>query len=80
MTSATNTAGLEKPAHMSDELFEVWRKIAPGPDYAPYRIASAEARARSAMLILTPEPGDKPLTDREKTARQCIAALQGQPK
>lgn len=96
--SNANTSGLvEKPEHMSDALFEVWRKIKPGPDYAPYRIeaaedaaASAERRATaaearadrlaqgitSAKLILTPEPGDKLLTEREKTARKFLAALQ----
>lgn len=48
---------------------------------------AAEARAdrladgiTAAMLILTPEPGDKSLTEREKTARQLLAALQDQPK
>lgn len=54
MTSNANTSGLDqKPPHMSDELFEVWRKIQPGPDYAPYRIASAEARACSAEARAT---------------------------
>lgn len=48
---------------------------------------AAEARAdrladgiTAVMLILTPEPGDKSLTEREKTARQLLAALQDQPK
>ena len=47
------------------------------------RMVAAEARAdrlaqgiTSAKLILTPEPGDNPLTGREKTARQFLAALQ----
>ncbi|MBU1606343.1 MAG: hypothetical protein KKD08_05985 [Alphaproteobacteria bacterium] len=50
------------------------------------RAQAAEDRAdrladgiTAAMLILTPEPGNKPLTDREKTARQCLAALQQEP-
>lgn len=30
----------------------------------------------SAKLILTPEPGDVPMTEREKEARQFLAALQ----
>lgn len=44
---------------------------------------AAEARAdrlasgiSSAKLILTPEPGEAPLTEREKEARQLLAALQ----
>jgi len=47
------------------------------------RAQAAEARAdrladgiTAAMLILTPEPGNKPLTEREKMARQLLAALQ----
>ena len=47
------------------------------------RAQAAEDRAdrladgiTAAMLILTPEPGDKPLTEREKMARQLLAALQ----
>ena len=56
--------------------------------YAPIsdandRATAAEARADrlangivSAKLILTPEPGDAPLTEREKNARQYLAALQ----
>ena len=50
---------------------------------AQARIDAAEARAdrlakgvTGAKLILTPEPGDTPLTEREKTARQYLAALQ----
>lgn len=47
------------------------------------RATAAEARAdrlangiAGAKLILTPEPGDAPLTEREKNARQYLAALQ----
>ncbi len=56
-------------------------------DHLLTRAQAAEARAdrladgiTAAMLILTPEPGDKSLTEREKTARQLLAALQDQPK
>lgn len=33
-----------QPPGMSDSLYEVWKRIVPGPDYAPYRIKALEAQ------------------------------------
>lgn len=45
-------------------------------DEAEARADRLEKGIVSAKLILTPEPGDSPLTEREKNARQYLAALQ----
>jgi len=65
--------------HQNISFDRVWADTCAAAD----RAQAAEDRAdrladgiTAAMLILTPEPGDKPLTEREKMARQLLAALQ----